>query len=239
MFTDIVKPRGRGRPPGQTAAGAAAKQRLYEIAVTRMAGQGYEMTTLRDVAKEAGVSVSLLYRYFPNKRAVIFALYDELSADYVVKAAEMRPGTWRDRGVFALRASLAVLGPHRVTLRGLIPVLVGDPEEGLFGEHAAFSRLRVQGVFERAVSEASDAPPRPLAGAIGRLLYLVHLAVLMWWLLDKSARQRATGALVDLLAGILTPAALTLRLPLVRRFVVAVDALVREALFGEAAGATG
>src|ERR1019366_4783701 len=82
MFTENVKPRGPGRPPGQTAGGAAARQRLYGIALRRMATHGYESTTLRDVAKEAGVSVGLLYRYFPSKRAVIVALYEELSADY-------------------------------------------------------------------------------------------------------------------------------------------------------------
>ena len=243
MFTEI-KPgenqahtrtqRGRGRPPGQTAQGAAAKRRLYEIAIKRMARHGYDMTTLRDVAKDAGVSVGLLYRYFPSKRAVIFALYDELSADYVTTTAAMRPGTWRARGIFALESSLEVLAPHRTTLRQLIPVLVGDPDEGLFGEHAAFSRLRVLSVFEHAVVGASDAPPRPLAEAIARLLYLVHLAVLMWWLLDKTVKQRATTALVRLFEGILPSAALTLRLPFVRRFVLAVDALVREALFGDA-----
>jgi len=243
MFTEI-KPgenqahtrtqRGRGRPPGQTAQGAAAKRRLYEIAIKRMARHGYDMTTLRDVAKDAGVSVGLLYRYFPSKRAVIFALYDELSADYVTTTAAMRPGTWRARGIFALESSLKVLAPHRTTLRQLIPVLVGDPDEGLFGEHAAFSRLRVLSVFEHAVVGASDAPPRPLAEAIARLLYLVHLAVLMWWLLDKTVKQRATTALVRLFEGILPSAALTLRLPFVRRFVLAVDALVREALFGDA-----
>jgi AcrR family transcriptional regulator len=239
MFTEIKSeakartPRGRGRPPGQTAQGAAAKQRLYEIAVTRMARHGYEMTTLRDVAKDAGVSVGLLYRYFPSKRAVIFALYDELSAEYVTTPDAMRPGKWRDRGLFALKASLEVLSPHRNTLRGLIPVLVGDPDEGVFGPDAAFSRARVLAVFERAVVGSSDAPPRPLADAIARLLYLVHLAVLLWWLLDKTTTQRATTALVRLFEGILPSAALTLRLALVRRFVLSVDALVREALFGE------
>ena len=50
-------------------------------------------------------------------------------------------------------------------------------------------------------TEAADAPKRPLAEALGRLLYLVHLAVLLWWLLDKSPRQRATTGLVALLAG--------------------------------------
>jgi len=231
---DPAKARGRGRPPGQTAQGAAAKQRLYEIAVRRMAKHGYELTTLRDVAKDAGVSVGLLYRYFPSKRAVIFALYDELSAGYVTTTAAMRPGTWRDRGMFALTSSLEVLRPHRTTLRGLIPVLVGDPDEGVFGEDAAFSRARVLAVFEHAVVGASDAPPRPLAEAIGRLLYLLHLAVLLWWLLDKTVKQSATTALVQLFAGILPSAAMTLRLPFVRRFVLSVDALVREALFGEA-----
>jgi AcrR family transcriptional regulator len=232
-----ARPRRRGRPPGPTAQGTAAKQRLYEIAIKKMAKDGYESTTLRDVATEAGVSVGLLYRYFPSKRAVIFALYDELSADYLTTTAAMAPGKWRDRAMFALSASLEVLRPHRTTLRGLIPVLVGDPDEGLFGEHAAFSRARVQGVFEQSVVAASDAPPRPLAEAIGRLLYLLHLAVLLWWLLDKTVKQRATTALVQLFEGMLPSAAMTLRLPFVRRFVLALDALVREALFGDTADA--
>ena len=75
-------------------------------------------------------------------------------------------------------------------------MLVGDPAEGVFSETSAFSRVRVQGVFEEAVTGATDAPRLPLAQALGRLLYLVHLAVLLWWLLDKSANQRATSALI-------------------------------------------
>ncbi len=234
MFTENVKPRKRGRPAGQTAQGAAARQRLYGIAIRLMTRRGYESTTLRDVAKEAGVSVGLLYRYFPSKRAIIIALYDELSADYARQAVEMPRGRWRDRFIFALKASLQVLEPHRVALRALIPVLVGDPEEGVFAESAAFSRLRVQRVFEEAVVGSTDAPSPALAAAVGRLLYLVHLAVLLWWLLDKSSKQRATAALVLLTQQILPSAAVTLRLPPVRRFVLSSDELVREALFDNA-----
>jgi AcrR family transcriptional regulator len=231
MFTQNVKPRGRGRPPGQTAQGAAARQRLYDIAIGLMARHGYESTTLRDVAKEAGVSVGLLYRYFPSKRAVIIALYEELSADYAGQALDMPRGKWRDRFIFALKTSLQVLEPHRVALRALIPVLVGDPQEGVFAESTAFSRLRVQRVFEEAVVGSTDAPAHALAPAVGRLLYLVHMAVLLWWLLDRSSKQRATGALVLLTQQVLPSAALTLRLPPVRRFVISADELVREALF--------
>ncbi len=231
MFTINSKPRRRGRPKGETTQGAAARERLYGIAVRLMAKRGYAATTLRDVAAEAGVSVGLLYRYFPNKRALIVALYDELSADFVRQASGMPAGRWRDRYVFALKASLQALGPHRVALKGLVPVLVGDPDEGVFAESAAFSRLRVQRVFEDVVTGSTDAPGESLAQAMGRLLYIAHLAVLLWWLLDKSAKQRATGVLVSLTQQILPSAGLALRLPAVRRFVLSTDALVREALF--------
>ena len=234
MFMQKVKPRGRGRPPGPTPEGAAAKRRLYEAAIGLMARKGYESTTLRDVAKEAGVSVGLLYRYFPSKRAVIVALYEELSADYATRALAMPRGKWRERFMFALTTSLEVLAPHRTALKGLVPVIVGDPEEGVFAPGMAFSRQRVQGVFELAVSEATDAPGAPLAPALGRLLYLVHLAVLLWWLLDRSANQRATAALVGLARQILPSAALTLRLAPVRRLLLSGDALFREAMLGEA-----
>lgn len=197
--------------------------------------KGYEATTLREIAREAGVSVGLLYRYFPSKQAVIIALYEELSGDFSRQAARMPPGKWRERYIFALRTSLRVLQPHRAVLRALIPVLVGDPDDGVFAEGTAFSRLRVQRVFEDAVSGATDAPKPPLAAALGRLLYLAHLGVLLWWLLDKTPRQRATDALVGLTDELLPSAALTLRLPPIRRFVISIDELIREGLFGSPA----
>lgn len=237
MFTENVKPRKRGRPAGPTAQGTAARDRLYATATQLIAARGYEATTLRDIAKRAGVSVGLLYRYFPSKQAVVIALYDELSSEYARQAAGMPRGRWRDRFLFALKTSLRVLEPHQMALRALTPVMVGDPEEGIFSASTAFSHLRVQRVFEQVVTESSDAPKQPLAEALGRLLYLVHLAVLLWWLLDKSSNQRATAALVSLTEQLLPSAALALRVPPVRKFVISVDELVREALFGNPASA--
>src|SRR5438128_3143037 len=110
MFTEKVKeshslgttanPRRPGRPPGRTHQGTAARLRLYNTAIELIAERGYEATTLRDVADGAGVSVGLLYRYFPSKRAVVLSLYDELSAEYAARATEMDTGKWRDRFLF-------------------------------------------------------------------------------------------------------------------------------------------
>ena len=206
------------------------RERLYETAIRLISKHGYESTTLRNVADSAAVSVGLLYKYFPNKRAVVVELYDRLSAEFVSRVAETKSGKWRDRFVFALKTSLDVLGPHRSTLAALIPVLVGDPDEGVFAESAASSRLRVEKIFHAAVTGATDVPAPKVAAALGRLLYLLHLSVILWWLLDRSPKQRATEGLIALLQRILPSAALALRFPPIPSFVISGDALLRDAL---------
>ena len=179
--------------------------------------------------------MGLLYRYFPSKRSVLLQLYDELSTKYAAKASDMPRGRWRERFMFALTSSLNVLEPHREILRTLVPVLVADPDEGLFAPRTAFSRIRVQAVFHDAVTLAADAPRAELAASLGRLLYLLHLSVLLWWLLDKSPDQRATTKLVGLIDRAMPKAALALRLPMVRSLVRSGDALFRQALFEDVA----
>jgi AcrR family transcriptional regulator len=229
-----TQPRRRGRPSGVTVQGQEARRRLYETAIDLIGRNGYEATTLRDIAEAAGVSVGLLYKYFPSKRSVVRAFYDELSDEYAARAAAMKGGRWRDRFIFALRTCLDVLGPYRKTLSSLAPVLVSDPEEGVLSASAAPSRRRVEMLFVGAVAGATDAPGK-LAEPLGRLLYLLHLAVILWWLLDKTSKQRATHALIALLERILPSLGVALLLPQVRGFVRSADELIREALFDEVA----
>jgi AcrR family transcriptional regulator len=228
------RPRPRGRPIGRTAQGLASKQEIYSVALALIAERGFEATTLRDIAQQAGVSPGLLYRYFPGKRAVVLALYDDLSARYAAKAAALPKGNWRTRYVFALETSLDVLRPQRKTLDALIPVMVGNGSENLFAAATAESRGRVQVAFLQAVTGALDAPKAPDAAALGRLLYLSHLGIILLWLLDKSPRQRATAAFTALLGSALPLAALALKLKAVRTILRSADAVFQEVLFGVA-----
>lgn len=226
--------RGRGRPPGATPQGEETRRTLYRVATEAFATRGYEETTLREIAAEAGVSPGLLYRYFPSKRAVVLALYDELSREFQERARHLPGGAWRERFVVALETSLGVLGPHRGTLVALVPVLVGGHDESLFAPATAFSRARVQSAFVQAVTGAADTPRGADAEALGRALDLVHLCVLLFWLLDRSAGQRATERLVGVIRRVLPSFAVAFRLRVVRRFVRDVDGLAREAFYGPA-----
>ncbi len=237
MFTKKSKvapePRKRGRPRGRSAQGDQSRRRLYLTAMKMFSQRGYEATTLREIARVASVSPGLLYRYFPSKRAVVLELYETLSAEYAGRALEMPEGKWRDRFRFALDTSLEVLGPHRTTLVALVPVLVGDLDDGVFSDKMTFSRQRVQRAFTDAVGAANDAPSADIAAALGGLLYLIHLAIILWWLLDKSPGQRATAGLIRLVGQTLPLAAMTLRLPSARSWVLSAEALASDALLHE------
>lgn len=230
MFTENNKASRRGRPRGRTAEGAATRERLYRVALEIIRERGYEAATLREVATQVGVSPALLYRYFPNKRAVLLAFYDDLSATFARQAEEIPPGKWRDRCLHVLQLSLGVLRPHRTALQALAPTLVSDAEDGVFARATSASRLRVQTAFQRAVLHAADAPRPDLAEALGRMLYLLHLGLILWWLLDRSPKQRATDALVALFRQILPSAAGALYLRPVKTFIRSADALFVEAL---------
>ncbi len=114
-------------------------------------------------------------------------------------------------------------------------MLVSDPEHGLLAPATAFSRERVQGAFERAVTQASDAPRSGLP--LARLLYWLHLLVILFWLQDRSADQQATDRLMAWGARVgrlLSPA---MRLPPVAAAVRELDEIVRTSTETQPPGA--
>ncbi|MFK7930510.1 MAG: TetR family transcriptional regulator [Myxococcota bacterium] len=205
---------------------------MYNTATALMAEQGYEGTTMRAIAARADVSPGLLYRYFPSKGAVVMALYDDLSTRFADRSGDLPDANWPTRFTAALAQSLSVLRPHRRVLGGAIAVLLLDTDVGLFSRAALPSRQRVEGVFLTAVARAND-PPR-IAESLGRSLYLLHLGVVLWWVLDRSPGQRSTDGLEQLVAKAAPLFKAALWVPGVSAMITTLDRLTREGLYGEA-----
>ncbi|WP_062289380.1 TetR/AcrR family transcriptional regulator [Demequina phytophila] len=84
--------------PDGYATGRATKQSIVESAATAFAQKGFYGTSLRSIAREAGVDHSTLLHHFGNKTALLLAviewhdaqgmpteLPEELTAEYVVE----------------------------------------------------------------------------------------------------------------------------------------------------------
>ncbi|WP_328910843.1 TetR family transcriptional regulator [Streptomyces sp. NBC_00234] len=74
MTPDAPAPRRRGRPSRTTeTTGPDARTRILEAARTEFAGRGYDKTSIRGIAKAAGVDAALVHHYFGTKDEVFAA----------------------------------------------------------------------------------------------------------------------------------------------------------------------
>jgi AcrR family transcriptional regulator len=233
MVTNNIKQKKRGRPTGRSEKGWQSQALIYATAIRLFSEEGFEQTTLRHIAREAGVSPALLYKYYPSKVAVVLELYDRLSKDFEARTQEMPEGTWRNRIFFVIHHSLDSLRAHRKAMKVLMAVMMSDPDYGLFSEATAFSRLRVHGQFERAISGAQDRPNADLAKAMSHLFYVLHLGLITWWLMDRSENQKATEGIMALLESLGRPLTMLIRVPGAKSLLLRAELLVREGLYGE------
>jgi AcrR family transcriptional regulator len=174
------------------------RERILEAALVLFADRGYEATTMRDVAREAGASLGLAYRYFASKEEFALALYMRLAERSEEWARDgLVGGTVAERFESAVLAKLDQVSPHRGPLAALLTRAL-DPNSRLsaLGESAAAVREKMGGVFLEVVWGASDAPKEEQARELGNVLYALHLAILLYWFHDRTPGARATRDLV-------------------------------------------
>jgi AcrR family transcriptional regulator len=183
---------------GLTPKALRTRERILEAALRLFADKGYEATTMRDVAREAGTSVGLAYRYFASKEEFALALYMRLAEESEVWAREgLAGGTVAERFERAMEVKLDQVSPHRGPLAALLTRAL-DPDSPIsaLGGGTATVREKMGGVFLEVVRGASDAPGEKQVSELGNVLYALHLAVLLYWFHDKTPGVRATRELV-------------------------------------------
>jgi AcrR family transcriptional regulator len=182
------------RRPGEVKS-EATRRVLLERALALFQKHGVERTTMRDIAKAAGLSLGAAYYYFPSKEALIFAYYDANQRRLEDDTRELR-GTVRERLGAVFHRKLDSISDQRAMLASIVGELT-DPHDPLsaFSPNNHEVRLRSLRVFERAL-EGSGVPPdvRPL---LVNALWLLMLASMLLFVHDDSPQQRRTRGLVD------------------------------------------
>jgi AcrR family transcriptional regulator len=181
-----------------TSKARRTRGRILEAALALFAERGYEATTMRDVAREAGASLGLAYRYFASKEEFALALYMRLAEESEEWAREgLVGGTVAERFEAATLAKLDQVSPHRGPLAALLSRAL-DPNSPIsaLGEGTAAVREKTGDVFLEVVRGASDAPGEKQARELGNVLYALHLAILLYWFHDKTPGARATRELM-------------------------------------------
>src|SRR5215831_720877 len=141
-----------------------ARGRLAKAAMTLYAEQGFEQTTVAEIAARAGLTERTFFRHFADKREVLFYGM-EMMRDLLVRAVAGAPAsaTAMDAVGAAFEAAGSMLqeNPERVRLRDAIVSANADLRERELIKLAAFAAavagaLRDRGVPDPAASLAAE-----------------------------------------------------------------------------------
>jgi len=202
----IVRPQDRAR---------RSRLRILEAATKLFAANGFEATTIKDVAEAAELSVGLVCRYFPTREHLALALYGRLANELAAIAVDLPTGTVAKRFAALMRARIAQCEAQRRPLTALLGKAL-DPESPLYalGPTTDATRAKVQGALRVVLAGARDAPRNDVElEHQAQLLYTLHLGVVL------ATLARPDAALASALVGQLERALGVARLPFVRQLV--------------------
>lgn len=208
------------------------RAKITETAIESFRERGYDQTTLRLIAAEAGISVGNAYYYFPTKNHLVQELYLRVQGDHLkrVRAAIGSSTDIAKRLEVALLCGLDATGPYHDAAAGFLAAAI-SPTSAVspFGAESAGPRAMALEVFQEVVEGSSNNIPANLKRQLPELLWLAYMGLTLYWVYDTSegqAKSRALAKGAAKLFGTVLPLA---RLPFARGPVNQLLELIRNA----------
>src|SRR5258708_2542820 len=174
------------------------REKILQAAFAVLSRQGYENTSIKDIAEEAGVAQGLVHYYFKSKQQLVIAVLFEVCKKMDVYTAE---GT---EGALAAFENFKVLLRTRPDAHTLYIQLIGvglhDKEIGAgIRENIRTERGHVEDLARQVLAEreTNPSPARAIAGAVwaGVLGIMVQMSIEPEFDADEAVDALATMAL--------------------------------------------
>lgn len=187
-----------------THKGELARERLLECALRLFGSQGYEQTTMREIAAEVGYSPGLTYRYFASKEEMVLVLYQKLARELEEVTRDLPASTLAERFQMVVKRHFELMAPYRNVFNSLFGTALNPRSKaGVFGENTREVRQMCRNIYLHVIQEAKDAPRVSQREDLATVFYGAHLALVLFWLIDESHETVRTQHFLILLRDVL------------------------------------
>lgn len=179
--------------------GEETRARIVEAALELVQERGYEKTTMRAVAAEAGVSLGNAYYYFASKEHLVQGFYDRIQGEHRDLALARLAGVrdFPSRLAIAEESFLDAAAPYH-PFAGRFFAVAAQPTSPLnpFSPESRGPREASTGIYRAVVASSDVKADEHLLAELPELLWLAHMGVTLFWVHDTSPGQRRTRQLV-------------------------------------------
>ena len=184
------------------------RRHIIRTAVELITQQGYDATTMKQLAREAGIGDATIYKYFPAKERILLDYFELAIAD-ALKLLDETPGlvqfTLHEKLQLLVDAIFEGLLPDREFVAIARAIVRKSPfvmmRDDMQSQHLL--KERVAAMIAEA-EEGGEIAPCDFKNLIGGLFTDYLFAVILYWLKDESDEFSDTTQLVDLTLAIVT-----------------------------------
>ena len=212
---------------------ADAKGAILDAALELFAERGFDETTMRSIATQAGVSPSHAYYYFRSKDALLQEFYQRVQIRHAQASddALSAGGDLSSRLAAVAHTGLDLMAPyHRFGANFAGSALRFDNPANPFSADSTAAREQALALFRRVVDGAVPAVPARIRPVLPELLWLGYLGVVLFWASDSSPDQQRARDLIDSAVPLAVGLVRLARLPLTGGVVGQLTGLVRVIL---------
>lgn len=193
--------------------------RILEAALALFRKEGFDTTTMRDIAKKARVATGAAYYYYPSKDAIVMDFYQRSCAEMQpkIEAALQEASGLETRLRQLIQVKLVHFAPNRGVLRALLRN-GADPRHPLSPFSPETKEIRDIDIdwFRRILVDCGMRIPRDLEPHLPGVLWFFQMGVIFFWVIDESQDQARTARLLDLAARSVATLIRVSALPLMR-----------------------
>lgn len=172
-----------------TRKGEATRARILQAALDCFEEMGYEQTTMRGIAKQAGVSLGNAYYYFRSKEELIQGFYRRMHEGHSRACEPILASrrAFKQRLLHVMLARQEVAAPYH-EFAGVLFKSAADPASPLnpFSEASRPIREQAIAIFREVIDGAKESFPKDLDEVLPELLWLLQMSMVLYWVHDRS-----------------------------------------------------
>ena len=197
---------------------ARTRSTIIDAALRLFRERGYEATTMRAIAAEAGVSVGNAYYYFSSKEELIQGFYGRAQDDHAAAARPVLDGSadLTARIVGVVEAWLTTMEPFR-PFAAKFYKHAAEPTSPLspFSPDSNPARSAAVALWREVLEGSTTRIPRRLRDDLPEMVWLYFMSIVLLWVHDPTPDGSATRNIVTTSAPLVVRAIELARLPVV------------------------
>ncbi|WP_431894627.1 TetR family transcriptional regulator [Nonomuraea sp. bgisy101] len=184
----------------RTRGSESTRELIVETALRLFRERGFDATTMRAIATEAGVSVGNAYYYFASKDELVQAYYDRAQIAHEEACRELlateRSFAARLTGV--LREWVRVSEPyHEFAVKFFKHAAEPTNPLSPFSAQSTPAREASIAIYRQVVEGSRDRMDAELREELPELLWLMSMGIVLYWVHDTSPGCERTYRLIE------------------------------------------